>query len=73
VKDSGIGIPSEMLSKLFSIDANNKRYGTDGEATNGLGLMLCKEFVEKHGGKIWVESIEGKGSEFSFSIPDLSL
>jgi two-component system sensor histidine kinase/response regulator len=69
VKDTGIGIPPEMLPKLFHIDVNNKRYGTDGETSNGLGLMLCKEFVEKHSGKIWAESEEEKGSTFSFSIP----
>lgn len=69
VKDTGMGIPPEMLEKLFRIDVNNKRYGTDGEASNGLGLLLCKEFVEKHGGKIWAVSEEDKGSEFRFSIP----
>jgi two-component system, sensor histidine kinase and response regulator len=71
VEDTGIGIPSEMMDKLFRIDVNNKRYGTEGETSNGLGLLLCKEFVEKHGGKIWAESDEGKGSVFSFSIPDM--
>jgi two-component system sensor histidine kinase/response regulator len=69
VKDTGIGIPPDMLKNLFRVDVSSKRHGTDGEATNGLGLMLCKEFVEKHGGKIWVESEEGKGSVFNFSIP----
>lgn len=70
VKDSGIGIPPDMLEKLFSIDSSNKRYGTDGESSSGLGLVLCKEFAEKHRGNISVESEEGKGSEFSFSIPE---
>jgi signal transduction histidine kinase len=70
VSDTGIGIPSDMLKNLFRIEVSSKRYGTDGEASNGLGLMLCKEFVEKHKGKIWVESEEDKGSVFSFSIPD---
>jgi two-component system, sensor histidine kinase and response regulator len=71
MKDTGIGIPPEMVKQLFRIDVNNKRFGTDGEASNGLGLLLCKEFVEKHGGKIWIESEEEKGSVFSFSIPDV--
>jgi signal transduction histidine kinase len=69
VRDSGIGIPPEMLKDLFRIDVSNKRKGTEGEASNGLGLFLCKEFVEKHGGTLWAESEEGKGTAFSFSIP----
>jgi two-component system, sensor histidine kinase and response regulator len=69
VRDTGIGMPPEMLKNLFRIEVSNKRYGTDGEASNGMGLLLCKEFVEKHNGKIWVESEENKGSVFSFSIP----
>lgn len=69
VKDTGIGIPAEMLDKIFRIDVSNKRAGTDGESSNGLGLLLCKEFVEKHKGSIWVESEENSGSEFSFLIP----
>lgn len=69
VSDSGIGIPSDLLKNLFRIEVSSKRIGTDGEASNGLGLLLCKEFVEKHKGKIWVESEEDKGSVFSFSIP----
>lgn len=69
VKDTGIGIPAEMLKKMFRIDSSNKRSGTAGESSSGLGLLLCKEFVEKHRGSISAESEEGKGSEFSFSIP----
>jgi len=69
VKDTGIGIPEDMLKNLFRIEVSSKRYGTDGEASNGLGLLLCKEFVEKHKGKIRVESEENIGSVFSFSIP----
>lgn len=69
VRDSGVGIPAEMLKNLFRIDVSNKRKGTDGEASNGLGLLLCKEFIEKHDGMLWAESEEGNGTIFSFSIP----
>lgn len=69
VADTGTGIPAEDLSKLFRIDAKYKQPGTNHEPGTGLGLILCKEFVEKHGGKIWVESEEGKGSTFYVSFP----
>jgi len=69
VKDSGIGIPPEVQSELFKISTNISTKGTDNEDGTGLGLILCKEFVEKHGGEIWVESEVGKGSEFIFTIP----
>ncbi len=69
VKDSGIGMPESIIQNLFRIDANVNRPGTNGEPSTGLGLILCKEFVEKHGGKIWVESEENKGSSFYFTIP----
>ncbi len=68
VNDSGIGISPERQQEIFRLDANNKTRGTEGELSTGLGLILCKEFVEKHGGRIWVESIEGKGSTFHFTI-----
>jgi len=69
VKDTGIGIPKENINKIFRIDAKYSVPGTENEQGTGLGLKLCKEFVEKQGGKIWVESIENEGSEFKFSIP----
>jgi PAS domain S-box-containing protein len=69
VSDSGIGIPVTMIHKLFHLNENTKRKGTEGEPSTGLGLLLCKEFIDKHGGKIWVESVVGKGSTFNFSIP----
>ena len=69
IKDTGIGMSSEMAANLFRLDVQTGRPGTDDESSSGLGLLLCKEFVEKHGGKILVESEEGKGSTFSFSIP----
>jgi PAS domain S-box-containing protein len=69
VKDFGIGIQEENINKIFRIDAKYSVPGTENEQGTGLGLKLCKEFVEKQGGKIWVESSENKGSEFKFSIP----
>lgn len=70
VKDNGIGISPEKIAELFSINQKHSTSGTNEETGTGLGLMLCKEFVKKHGGKIWVESQEGKGSDFKFTIPD---
>ena len=67
--DTGIGMSHELISKLFLLNERTNRNGTEGEPSTGLGLLLCKEFIEKHGGKIWVESEEGKGSTFSFTIP----
>ena len=69
VKDTGVGMTNEMQSNLFRIDAKVKRPGTKGEHRTGLGLPLCKGFVEKHGGKIRVESEQNKGTVFSFTIP----
>ena len=69
VKDTGIGIPKENINKIFRIDAKYSVPGTENEQGTGLGLKLCKEFAEKQGGKIWVDSIEHEGSEFKFSIP----
>ncbi len=68
VKDNGIGISDKMKTKLFKITENISTSGTGGEAGTGLGLLLCKEFIEKHGGRIWVESETGKGSEFIFTL-----
>jgi PAS domain S-box-containing protein len=68
VADNGKGMSEEILKKLFRIDENISSMGTENEKGTGLGLILCKEFVEKHGGRIWVKSEEGKGSSFYFSI-----
>jgi signal transduction histidine kinase len=68
VHDSGIGIPESDISKLFKVGENVKSNGTDGELSTGLGLILCSEFIEINGGKIWVESEEGKGSTFYFTL-----
>jgi len=69
IEDNGIGINNNALVNLFHIEKNVSTLGTNMEKGTGLGLVLCKEFVEKHGGEIWVESVEGKGSKFSFTIP----
>lgn len=69
VKDTGIGMKEELRSNLFRIDANTKRPGTEGEQSTGLGLLLCKEFVEKQGGEIWVKSSPNQGSVFNFTVP----
>ncbi len=69
VKDSGVGIPKENLSKLFKVDSKYTTEGTAGERGSGLGLSLINDIIQKHGGKIWVESEIGKGSEFKFTLP----
>ena len=68
VSDTGIGMNQEMKENLFNIDVNTNRKGTEKEPSTGLGLIICKEFVEKHGGRLWVESEEGKGSTFYFTL-----
>jgi PAS domain S-box-containing protein len=70
ISDSGIGMTQELKNKLFHINEKTSRPGTEGEMSTGLGLLLCKEFIEKNGGKIWVESEVGKGSVFSFTVPE---
>ncbi len=69
IQDNGVGIPKENLKKLFKIDENISTVGTNQERGTGLGLVLCKEFVEKNGGEIKVESHDKKGSSFIFTIP----
>lgn len=69
IKDSGIGISESNMVKLFNIEDNITTVGTNNEKGSGLGLILCKEFVEKHNGKIWAESELGKGTSFYFSLP----
>jgi signal transduction histidine kinase len=69
VSENGIGITPENLSMLFSISQVLTTTGTANEQGTGLGLLLCKDFVEKHGGRIWAESEPGKGSKFSFTMP----
>jgi len=69
VRDTGIGMSSEIMDKLFRIDEHISRVGTEGEASTGLGLLLSRDFIEKHGGRIWAESEEGRGSTFFFTFP----
>ncbi len=70
VNDTGIGMSPLLVKGLFCLDFNSNRKGTDGELSTGLGLMLCKDFIEKQGGKLGIESEEGKGSCISFTIPE---
>jgi len=69
VEDNGIGIKKEHMDNLFSIDNNYSQPGTQNETGTGLGLLLCNEFIKIHSGKIDVESKEGKGSRFYFTLP----
>ena len=73
VKDDGVGIGEQFLPKLFRIDEQYRRTGTANERGTGLGLILCKEFVERNGGEIRVESKIGNGSTFSFTLPKIAL
>jgi signal transduction histidine kinase len=69
VSDNGVGMDETTRNKLLNPDTHETALGTAGEKGSGLGLMLCKEFVEKQGGEIWVQSVLGKGSVFRFSLP----
>jgi len=69
VADTGVGIQNEKLLTLFNKDTNETTAGTADEKGSGIGLVLCKDFVEKLGGTIWAESELGTGSVFKFTIP----
>jgi signal transduction histidine kinase len=69
VADTGVGIPSDFKERIFQIDINRTTRGTDNEKGTGIGLLLVKEFVERNGGKLWVESEKNKGSKFKFTLP----
>lgn len=71
ISDNGIGIPEGEINKLFDEKQKISREGTANESGSGLGLILCKQFIEKHGGEIWAES--NNGSNFKFSLPSLPL
>lgn len=68
IEDTGVGIREKDIDKLFRIENNFSTTGTQNEKGTGLGLILCKEFIEKHGGRIWVESEINKGTKFMFTI-----
>jgi signal transduction histidine kinase len=70
VTDSGIGMTDDLKNKLFLINEKTNRNGTEGEMSTGLGLLLCKEFIDQCGGKISVESEVGKGSIFTVVLPE---
>jgi two-component system, sensor histidine kinase and response regulator len=69
IRDNGVGINEEDVQKLFRIDTQFRGEGTNGEQGSGLGLVLCKELVEKNDGRIWVESEPERGSSFTFALP----
>lgn len=69
VQDKGVGMTQEKVAKLWKVGNQISTKGTEDESGTGLGLILCKEFVEIHGGKIWVESTPEKGSTFYFTVP----
>jgi signal transduction histidine kinase/ligand-binding sensor domain-containing protein len=69
ITDQGVGIPDNNLKELFKVGHSYKRIGTAGEEGTGLGLLICKEFIEKHGGKINVTSEVEKGTSFNFTMP----
>lgn len=73
VSDTGIGMSQENIEKLFRLDTHVTTLGTSQEKGTGLGLILCKEFVENNDGRIWVESEQGKGSSFKFTLPKANL
>lgn len=72
IEDTGVGIPKIKLKKIFEIDKEKSTEGTKGESGTGLGLIICKEFIERNGGKISVKSTEDNGSTFTFVLPSKS-
>ncbi len=68
IHDNGVGMSSETIRSLFLLDNQNRRAGTENEPSSGLGLILCKEFIDRHNGTIKIESEEGKGSKFIFTL-----
>ncbi len=69
VADTGVGISDEAALSLFRLDVNTSNIGTNGETGTGLGLYLCKDLIERQGGKIYVASVEGQGSKFTITLP----
>ncbi len=69
VQDTGIGMNEQVLTSLFTLDNEKRQLGTEGEKGTGLGMVLCKQFIEQHGGEIWAESELGKGTTVFFTLP----
>jgi len=69
ISDTGIGMDETLIGNLFRLDTKTNRKGTEKEPSTGLGLIICKEFIEKHGGKLYIDSKEGVGSRFYFTLP----
>ena len=69
IQDNGIGMNEQVLSSIFTLVKDKCQLGTEGEKGTGLGLVLCKQFIEQHGGVIWVESVPGKGTTVFFTLP----
>lgn len=69
VADTGVGMKKESIEKLFNLEEMISKPGTENEVGTGLGMIICKEFISKHGGEIWVESEKDKGSRFMFTLP----
>jgi signal transduction histidine kinase len=69
ITDTGIGMSDAMIKDLFKLDPSTSRTGLGGEPGTGLGLIICKDFIENQGGRLWVESVESKGSIFHFTLP----
>lgn len=69
VTDSGVGMDKETAENIFNIGSKKVRNGTAGERGSGLGLVICRQFVEKNNGQIWVESKINSGTKISFTLP----
>ncbi|MDP4209722.1 MAG: GAF domain-containing protein [Bacteroidota bacterium] len=69
ISDTGVGMDENTQNTLFKLGQTKSFKGTEGETGSGFGLILCKEFVEKHGGQIWAETEKGKGCDFKFTMP----
>ena len=69
IRDTGVGIPPDKIDNLFEPDQNHVVLGTEGEKGTGLGLIICKDFVEKNNGELWAESTPGEGSTFFVTLP----
>ncbi|WP_045212945.1 sensor histidine kinase [Desulfonatronovibrio magnus] len=69
VEDKGIGMDEDIKARVFEHDKKKRQLGTEGEKSTGLGMILCKEFLDKHGGSIWLESEPGKGTTVYFTLP----